>query len=84
MNVSVNGQDPTPAIACPAQSRFALATITAWFADRSTTITDRIFAGPDARARQHGWSVEIRPGGVSRRYRDPRFDSLRAGQSGPQ
>jgi hypothetical protein len=73
MNVSVNGQGPTPAIACPAQSRFALAKITAWFADRS-----------DARARRHGWSVEIRAGGMSRRYRDPRFDSLRAGQSGPQ
>jgi hypothetical protein len=84
MNVSVNGQGPTPAIACPAQSRFALAKISAWFADRSTTVTDRIFAESDARARRHGWSVEVRAGGMSRRYRDPRFDSLRAGQSGPQ
>ena len=34
--------------------------------------------------RQHGWSVEIRHSGMSRRYRDSRFDSLPTGQSGPQ
>jgi hypothetical protein len=77
MNVSVNSNDPAPAIAAPARPGSVLAKITAWFADRSTTITDRIFAEPDARARQHGWSVEVRHGGMSRRYRDPRFDSLR-------
>jgi hypothetical protein len=77
MNVSVNSNDPAPAIAAPARSGSVLATITAWFADRSTTITDRIFAEPDERARRHGCSVEIRHGGMSRRYRDPRFDSLR-------
>jgi hypothetical protein len=34
------------------------------------------FRSQDARARQYGWTVEVRPGGLSRRYRDPRFDSL--------
>jgi hypothetical protein len=80
----VNGKDPAPASATPARSGSALAKIHAWFADRSTTITDRIFAEPDARARQHGWSVEIRHGGMSRRYHDPRFDSLHTGESGPR
>jgi hypothetical protein len=36
----------------------------------------RLFAGADARARQHGWKVTQRNGGLGRRYRDPRFDSL--------
>jgi hypothetical protein len=84
MNVSVNGKEPAPATAAPAGFRSALAIITAWFADRSTAITNRIFAEPDARARQHGWSVEIQHGGMSRRYHDPRFDSRRTGQSGSQ
>ena len=37
---------------------------------------DRLFADTDAKARQHGWQVTRRNGGLSRRYRDPRFDSL--------
>ena len=37
---------------------------------------DRLFADTDARARRHGWQVTRRHGGLSRRYRDPRFDSL--------
>jgi hypothetical protein len=84
MNVSVNGKDPAPAISAPAHAGPILAKITAWFADRSTAITDRIFAEPDERARRNGWSVEIRHGGMSRRYRDPRFESLRDRQSSPQ
>jgi hypothetical protein len=82
MNVSVNGKDPAPVAADPARPGSLVAKITAWFADRSTTITDRIFAEPDEQARRHGWSIEIRYGGMSRRYRDPRFDSLRNSQSG--
>jgi hypothetical protein len=84
MNVSVNGKDSATATAAPVRSGSVLARINAWFADRSTAITNRIFAGPDTRARQHGWSVEIRHGGMSRRYHDPRFDSLRTSQPGPQ
>ena len=48
----------------------------AWLACRSREITDWLFQGPDEQARQYGWTVEIRHGGLSRRYRDPRFDSL--------
>jgi hypothetical protein len=38
--------------------------------------TQRIFAVPDAHARQHGWQVTATHGGFGRRYRDPRFDYL--------
>jgi hypothetical protein len=48
----------------------------AWPAGRSREITDWLFHGPDEQARQYGWTVEIRHSGLSRRYRDPRFDSL--------
>ena len=51
-----------------------------WLADRLRAITNRLFQGPDERARQYGWTVEVKHGGMSRRYRDPRFDSLRPQQ----
>jgi hypothetical protein len=41
-------------------------------------IADRLFRNDDARARQHGWQVTARRGGLSRAYRDPRFDLLQA------
>jgi hypothetical protein len=37
----------------------------------------RIFAAPDADARQHGWQITITNDGLGRIYRDPRFDRLR-------
>jgi hypothetical protein len=37
-----------------------------------------LFSGDDSRAARHGWQVLRGDGGLSRRYRDPRFDSLRA------
>jgi hypothetical protein len=37
----------------------------------------RLFAADDSSAAGHGWQV-LNGGGLSRRYRDPRFDSLRA------
>ena len=52
-----------------------------WLAGRLRETTDRLFQGPDERARQYGWTVEVKHGGMSRRYRDPRFDSLRPEQS---
>ena len=61
----------------PTKTTSVLARIVAWFTSRFTTITDHVFAGPDEFARRNGWSIEIRPGGMSRRYRDPRFDSFR-------
>lgn len=37
-----------------------------------------LFAGDDSRAAGHGWQARSDHGGLSRRYRDPRFDALRA------
>lgn len=37
-----------------------------------------LFAGDDSRAASHGWQILPGGGGLSRRYRDPRFDTLRA------
>lgn len=37
-----------------------------------------LFAGDDSRAAGHGWQVLPGHGGLARRYRDPRFDTLRA------
>jgi hypothetical protein len=42
-------------------------------AERAFTATDA-----DADARQHGWQVTSTQGGLGRRYRDPRFDTLAA------
>ena len=41
------------------------------------TAGDRLFRDEDARALRNGWQVQVRHGGLSRTYRDPRFDSLR-------
>lgn len=35
---------------------------------------DRLFQAEDARARQYGWQITARRGGLARTYRDPRFD----------
>lgn len=37
-----------------------------------------LFSADDSRAASHGWQILTGDGGLSRRYRDPRFDSLRA------
>lgn len=42
-----------------------------------------LFAGPDQRARAHGWQVSVIHGGLGRRYRDPRFDRFCAPARGP-
>jgi hypothetical protein len=41
-------------------------------------IWDRLFAADDARARERGWQITVQRGGLSRSYRDPRFDLLMA------
>jgi hypothetical protein len=38
----------------------------------------KIFRSSDRRAHQHGWQIIPRHGGLSRTYRDPRFDYLAA------
>ena len=40
-------------------------------------IGDRLFQAEDARAGQHGWQITARHGGLTRIYRDPRFDRFR-------
>jgi len=39
---------------------------------------DRLFQAEDERARQHGWQITARRGGLARTYRDPRFDRFRS------
>jgi hypothetical protein len=48
----------------------------AWWVLRLRKIGQYAFAATDARARQYGWQIEERRGGLSRRYRDPRFDTF--------
>jgi len=45
-------------------------------AARIRALGERLFRDDDARARRYGWQIEIRHGGLSRAYRDPRFDQL--------
>jgi RecJ-like exonuclease len=39
-------------------------------------VGDRLFQEEDDHAHRHGWQIEVRHGGLSRTYRDPRFDQL--------
>lgn len=39
---------------------------------------DRLFQAEDTRARQYGWQITVRRGGLARTYRDPRFDRFRS------
>jgi hypothetical protein len=39
-------------------------------------VGSKIFRADDRHAREHGWQISPRHGGLSRTYRDPRFDSL--------
>jgi RecJ-like exonuclease len=41
-----------------------------------SAIGSKIFRTDDCRARERGWQVTPRYGGLSRTYRDPRFNSL--------
>jgi hypothetical protein len=42
------------------------------------TVGARLFAADDLAAIEHGWQVTASRGGLSRLYRDPRFDTARA------
>jgi DnaJ-class molecular chaperone len=44
----------------------------------TSTIGRKIFWPSDYQAHQHGWQITPRQGGLSRTYRDPRFDYLAA------
>jgi hypothetical protein len=43
---------------------------------RLEAAANRLFAKDDLRARQNGWQIIPRRSGLSRQYRDPRFDTL--------
>jgi hypothetical protein len=44
----------------------------------TSAIGQKIFRSSDCQAHQHGWQVIPRHGGLSRTYRDPRFNFLAA------
>jgi hypothetical protein len=47
-----------------------------WLASIPRRFGDRLFATDDAEAYQWGWQITRMHGGLGRRYRDPRFDTL--------
>lgn len=49
-----------------------------WLGAILSGLAERVFGATDTGARQHGWQVASTPGGLGRRYRDPRFDTLTA------
>lgn len=48
--------------------------IRGWLVSRIRARSDRLFHNLDEQARQLGWKMETGPYGLSRSYRDPRFD----------
>lgn len=52
------------------------ARLATWIADRRRAYGARLFKEQDAQARLRGWQITPIQGGLGRRYRDPRFDSL--------
>lgn len=50
--------------------------LVAQLANHLRALGDRVFARDDQAARAHGWQISQRHGGLTRRYRDPRFDWL--------
>jgi hypothetical protein len=51
-------------------------TLVTWLARSLNLNGQRLHAETDAMARQRGWQITQRNGGLGRRYRDPRFDFL--------
>jgi hypothetical protein len=47
-----------------------------WLGGFLSGIGRRLHADADAQAQGYGWQITQRNGGLSRRYRDPRFDTL--------
>jgi hypothetical protein len=54
----------------------ARATVTDLLRRALSAIGNKIFQADDRRARDRGWQVVPRHGGLSRSYRDPRFDRI--------
>jgi hypothetical protein len=51
-----------------------IARVTRWLALLIRAAGARLFQAEDTRARQYGWQITARRGGLARTYRDPRFD----------
>jgi hypothetical protein len=49
-----------------------------WLRKLAETAGQRLFARDDLMAAEHGWQITTRCGGLGRRYRDPRFGTLRS------
>jgi hypothetical protein len=47
-----------------------------WLLNRLEAAGNRLFATDDQQAAEHGWQITPGRHGLSRRYRDPRFDAL--------
>jgi hypothetical protein len=50
--------------------------LAAWLAHRVEAAGNSLFRENDALARRHGWHIGAGHAGLSRVYRDPRFDQL--------
>jgi hypothetical protein len=58
-----------------------------WIARFQRQLCDRLFAGEDAFAREHGWEITQTTGRFgfgARSYRDPRFGARAAARQGPE
>jgi hypothetical protein len=50
--------------------------VLSWLAAIPRRLGDRLFAMNDTEAYWRDWQITKTPGGLGRRYRDPRFDTL--------
>jgi hypothetical protein len=55
---------------------FAAAVLLSWLAYIPRRLGDRLFSWNDTEAYWRGWQITKVGGGLGRRYRDPRFDTL--------
>jgi hypothetical protein len=65
------------AVGVAAALRSAIAPVVAWLSDLPRRLGNRLFAMNDDEAGWRGWEVAVTAGGLGRRYRDPRFNTLR-------
>jgi len=57
-------------------ARLAAAVLLSWLAYILRRLGDRLFSWNDTEAYWRGWQITKVHGGLGRRYRDPRFDTL--------
>ena len=62
----------------PASENKARTRLVSWLAALAELAGTRLFARDDLTARQYGWQVTKRHGGLGRQYRDLRFGALSA------